>query len=362
MTVPVYKYKRQNKIFFYVKLSINGVQYCKRGFASKKEAIIYEASLLQDSHKKAIKHFIVKDVIGIYENDLKKRVKITTFVQNRNVLRNHIYPYFENIVIDKISTITLQMFYNQTLNNKTYRDKKKIFMIARDFLNFLKDYGLNDDVNINKLKEPYNSSARITNYNYYTREEFEKFLSASYSKRYTLIFLLLFNYGLRIGELLALKHSDFKKDKLLVRASITSKTGIGHQLEISTKNASSTRTYPMLESIRIAYGEYIKSYEYHPSNYVFSNGKSLTIGETPIRSMQKRMEQISGVKHIKLHEFRHSCATELINYGFTPEQVAAWLGHKSSVTTLNTYFHLFPSKKQEIANYYNNISNTKNVK
>lgn len=356
--MPIYKYKNKSGTFYYVKININGKQFCKRGFATKNQALIYEASILKQSpylHR----HYIVNEVIPFYEDELKNRVKITTFTQNKTVLKNHIYPFFNDLQIDKISQSIIKIFQIKTIENKTYRDKNKIFMIARDFLNFLKEYGLNTSININNLKAPYDSASRIKNYNYYTRAEFEQFLSVCTSIRYKLIFLLLFNYGLRIGELLALKHCDFTKDALHVRASITSKSILSGQHEISTKNASSNRVYPMLEIIRSTYIDYVNSSEFHPSKYVFSNNTTLTIGETPIRAMQKKLEKASNCKHIKLHEFRHSCATELINNGFTPEQVASWLGHKSSVTTLNTYFHLFPSKKIEIANYYNEVSRIK---
>ena len=60
------------------------------------------------------------------------------------------------------------------------------------------------------------------------------------------------------------------------------------------------------------------------------------------KKRNKKYEELSKLRHIKLHEFRHSYATELINKGFSPEQVAAWLGHSSSEVTLKTYFHLFP--------------------
>ena len=350
--MPVYKYRTAHGPMYYIKLCINGKQYCKRGFTRKQDAIIYEAGLFKNVGKHKVR-FKVSDVIPLYEKDLKNRVKITTFTQNGYVLRKHIYPFFNDYYVDKISALTIQLFYDQTIKNPVYQDKNKIFQIAHDFLSFLKNYDL-PDINIT-LKAPYNSNPNIRMYNYYTREEFEKFLKGTNSKRYRLIFLLLFNYGLRVGELLALKHSDFTKDKVFIRHSITSKTGNG-QREVSTKNKSSKRIYPMLECIRDAYVDYIHSSEYHSGEHLFTNGTTLTIGETPIRAMQKRMEQATGSKHIKLHEFRHSCASELINQGFTPEQVASWLGHKSSVTTLNTYFHLFPSKQMEIANYYNKVN------
>lgn len=352
--MPVYKYKTAHGDKWYVKANINGLQFCKRGFNTERQAIVYEAGLFNGTNRTS-ERFVVKDVIPLYEQELKRRVKITTFTQNKYVLKNHIYPFFKNMYTDKIDRPTLEMFYTTTINNPVYKDKNKIFTIARDFLSFLKDYNLSYNLNIKKLKAPYNSRKIKRKYNYYTREEFEQYMSKVYLKRYKLIFLLFFNYGLRFSELLGLKHSNIFDDKVIIEDTVSCKTG-GGQKVVSTKNEESERVYPMLDCIREAYKEYIESDECVMSaDHVFSNGTTITIGETPIRTMHNKIVKLAGVKYIKPHEFRHSCATELINKGFSPEQVAAWLGHKSSVTTLNTYFHLFPSKKMEIANYYNNL-------
>lgn len=49
------------------------------------------------------------------------------------------------------------------------------------------------------------------------------------------------------------------------------------------------------------------------------------------------------------YDLRHTCASRLIANGATPADVAEWLGHDVR-TTLQTYAHLFPGRKQELAN------------
>ncbi|MCI5521927.1 MAG: tyrosine-type recombinase/integrase [Tenericutes bacterium] len=46
------------------------------------------------------------------------------------------------------------------------------------------------------------------------------------------------------------------------------------------------------------------------------------------------------VKQIRLHDFRHSCASPLINKGANIQVVAKYLGHTKIEETLNTYSHL----------------------
>lgn len=54
------------------------------------------------------------------------------------------------------------------------------------------------------------------------------------------------------------------------------------------------------------------------------------------------------VKRIRLHDIRHSHASLLIELGFSPLAVADRLGHEKVETTLNTYSHLFPHKRDEV--------------
>lgn len=49
------------------------------------------------------------------------------------------------------------------------------------------------------------------------------------------------------------------------------------------------------------------------------------------------------------HELRYSHASLLIEMGFSALVVADRLGHEKVETTLNTYSHLFPHKRDEVA-------------
>lgn len=358
--MPVYKYKTNSGIRFYVKYSISGHTTCKRGFETKTEAIIYEASMLKKNRKK-LKTFYVKDLFKPYCSLLKTKMKITSAYSKIQKLRNHIFPYFENIKVKDVTSTYLN-YIADSINNKEYKRKNILFSLLKEFLEYLMNYGLDREINMSMLYEKYNSSAVINEFDFYTRDEFNRFISVIDNVKYKLIFILLFDYGLRIGELLGLKHCDFENNKVRIRRCIACKLGCG-QVEIKPKTKSSVREYPLIETVRVAYLNYIATIaNLKSSDYLFkaNNYKQLTLGETPIRNAQKRYEKISGLKHIKIHEFRHSCASELINNGFSPEQVASWLGHSSSITTMRVYGHLYPSRKMAIATYYNSLQNDLN--
>ena len=62
------------------------------------------------------------------------------------------------------------------------------------------------------------------------------------------------------------------------------------------------------------------------------------------------------IKRIRLHDFRHSCASLLINNGASIALVAKYLGHSDISTTLNTYTHMFKNEMSDIINIINNLS------
>lgn len=63
---------------------------------------------------------------------------------------------------------------------------------------------------------------------------------------------------------------------------------------------------------------------------------------------KNKYTQLAEVKQIRIHDFRHSCASFLINNGANITVVAKYLGHTKIKETLNTYTHLFNSALNEV--------------
>ena len=52
-----------------------------------------------------------------------------------------------------------------------------------------------------------------------------------------------------------------------------------------------------------------------------------------------------GLKRVRFHDLRHSCASLLLANGVSMKQIQEWLGHSDFGTTANIYTHLaFDSK------------------
>lgn len=69
--------------------------------------------------------------------------------------------------------------------------------------------------------------------------------------------------------------------------------------------------------------------------------------------------KLADVKQIRLHDFRHSCASLLVNKGANVQVVAKYLGHTKVEETLKTYSHLFTSTLDEVVAVIDNLDNNK---
>ena len=52
-----------------------------------------------------------------------------------------------------------------------------------------------------------------------------------------------------------------------------------------------------------------------------------------------------GLRKIKFHDIRHSCASLLLKNGVNPKLIQEWLGHSDISTTMNIYAHLDTTSK-----------------
>lgn len=64
--------------------------------------------------------------------------------------------------------------------------------------------------------------------------------------------------------------------------------------------------------------------------------------------IMKKLIILMGAKQIRIHDFRHSCASLLINNGANITMVVSYLGHTKIDETLNTYSHMFKDKLNNI--------------
>lgn len=165
-------------------------------------------------------------------------------------------------------------------------------------------------------------------------------------------------YGLRRSELLGLKWDsvDFIAGTLTVRHTV-SKVTVAVEKD-KTKNASSYRSFPLMPEIRaLLLHEQEKQKEnrrlfgksYKNTDYIFTWPDGTPFSPDYVSHGFSKLLKKNGLPHIRFHELRHSCASFLVNNGFTLKDVQEWLGHSDIKITANIYSHLDVSRKQSMA-------------
>lgn len=295
----------------------------------------------------------------------KSEVRSSSLMKTKSILANHVLnTELSKIRLSKLSKKQLQDWKNDiaqkdimvSTKNNAFRELNALlnYAVKLDYIskNPLKDIG--------RFKDAY-FTAPGDRIRYYTAEQFNRYITAARANRKYLtdyacyvFFYLAFYTGLRKGELNALKWSDKDGDVLHVRRSISQKAGYE---ETPPKNKSSYR------DIRLPCGALKVLDEYRAvlrENVQYSEDLRLCGGVKPIpdtvlENHNKLYAELAGLPHIRIHDFRHSHATLLINSGVNIMEVARRLGHADVKMTWNTYSHLYPSAESSAIKVLENI-------
>ena len=91
------------------------------------------------------------------------------------------------------------------------------------------------------------------------------------------------------------------------------------------------------------------------NQYFFVVSDARPISDTTIYDRRTLIANKAGLKSIRLHDFRHSCASLLINNGANVTLVAKFLGHTKIEETLNTYSHMFSTALDNVVSIIDNL-------
>lgn len=197
--------------------------------------------------------------------------------------------------------------------------------------------------------------------NFYDAEEVNKLFEVS--KGTKLEFPILFGafYGLRRSEALGLKWDaiDFENDSITIRHTVTSVTLDGKVQLVAadtTKTKSSLRTLPLVPFVKERLLVLKKEQEnnrrlcgrsYHKqfAGYVCINEMGDLIKPHYVTEQFPKLLDANGLRRIRFHDLRHSCASLMLANGVPMKQIQDWLGHSDFSTTANIYAHLDYSTK-----------------
>lgn len=185
-----------------------------------------------------------------------------------------------------------------------------------------------------KLKEPRQPPSVLTS------AQVQQIVEACHHLRDQLLICLLYETGMRIGQVLGLRHADVRSWDNEIQVVPRTDNANGARSK-SKQNYIVHVSQPLMR----LYAEYlINEYpEDLDSDYVFINLWSGQIGQpmsySTVASLLQHLSQMTGIA-LHAHLFRHTHATELLRQGWELSYVQKRLGHANVQTTANTYVHL----------------------
>lgn len=273
----------------------------------------------------------------------KQRWKSSSYYDIKKKIDNLILPFFGNTRMRQLSPATI-LEWQETVAQYSYKYKASLRTQVNAICKYA--YKYHDIPNVSVKADGFRRIEPRKEMQVYTPEQFAEFCAAADDDLMRILFRTLYVSGCRKGELAALTWDDIDpvKSTIRINKNVTRKA-TGKAWEITTpKNHTSNRTIRMPSDLL---GDIISLRHDAPGNY-FVFGSDRPIPDKRISRALASYADKAGLPRIRVHDFRHSCASYLISCGVSIVAVSKRLGHANIQQTLNTYSHMMPQDEDKI--------------
>ena len=348
-------------------------------FQTKREAQVFCNKIKNDIHNgtyiEPSKMTVSQALDEWLETEVRPKLASATVESYERNVKNYLRPAFGSILLQQLSPMTVQGFYNK-LDKEKNLSQRTIKYVHDNLHNCLKHFVLSqvlprnvcDFVTVPRKKHsPQND--------FYTEDEAKLMLEKVNNDRLMPVAYLGL-LGLRRSEMLALTWSDI--DMINNTITINKNLVYAHKQLVlgDCKTASSIRTISVPPSVIVKLKEYklrqnkermnmVGSYKNNDLVVCKSDGEyiipsSLTVAFT---AMLKKY----GLRRIRLHDLRHTyCSLALNYYNIPATTVAKQAGHCNPKVTIGQYSHSNAELQKQSADVFENnlfaeVANKKTV-
>ena len=356
------------------------VKYGKKGgFESEQDAVkaykLAEKEFKQQQRKlvmsgKNRQEVMLKDyLIYWYEDVFSQRIKNTTKMIGAYVLYDLVFPNMEQDI--KLRYVSVE--YMDALLEKVSHSCASAGNTCRAYLNIaFKDAVIEGYIPRNPIPDTKAYKRKAPKVTIYSKDKLKIFLKAASKDEWYLEYLLGLFCGLRKGEILGLKFSDFDFEQHTVRIvrqlgacpvmeERSSKIASYAVEEKDPKTPNSVRTLRMPQVVeqevrrrqnKVEENKAVLMDKYEDNGYISCqpNGKPHNMASMNIALTKVCIR--NGLPKITVHALRHMFATILIEQGVPLVKISALLGHSSVNTTFEYYCDVM-DENENIINFLN---------
>lgn len=335
------------------------------------EATLLEQQLITEYKEKklaVIPRMTVQQLCDEYEKFHAMETRKSTHDNTMKTLNLRVLPILGNCQLSKLTQPVLTKWKldidKQDISLGTKRNGYKALSALLNFAVKMEYIPKNPLTALGNFRDANTIDKPADTLHYYTPEQFLKYIEVAEETAKTVVdwgyyvfFNIAFYVGARKGEINALKWSDIDGNIMHIRRSIAQKLK-GEDVETPPKNKSSYRDLQIPTPLKEILNEHKE--RQRAATHLFTEEFRICGGERPLRDTSienhnKKFAATAGLPHIRIHDFRHSHASVLVNNGINIQEVARRLGHSDIEMTWNTYSHLYPREEERAVEVLNQI-------
>ncbi len=327
----------------------------------KDEAKLIEQQLMAEYKDKRsnTKRLTVQELFEEYSEYHSHETRKTSHDSTMRALRLRVLPTMAEHRLDRLSQPILAQWKNEIAGTElSITTKQNAYAAFVAMLNYAvkMDYlPKNPLAVLGNFKDAEAIDKPAEKLQYYTAEQFCAYINQAKEQAVSVIdwgfyvfFCIAFYTGARKGEINALKWSDIDGNIMHIRRSIAQKLK-GGDVETPPKNKSSYRDLQIPAPLLAVLEEHKERQK--AASRAFSDDYRICGGERPLRDTtiehkNNAFAKAADLPHIRIHDFRHTHASLLVNEGINIQEIARRLGHSNVQMTWNTYSHLYPREEE----------------
>jgi len=287
----------------------------------------------------------------------KPRVRYSTYRGYEQIVRVHLKPGLGKIRLSKLTPGQVETFHNDLLaKGLSARTVQYIHAVLRTALKTAVRDGL-----IGRNVAALVSAPKVHRdpVEPLTVEEAKRLVDEARGDPLEAVYVTTLALGLRQGETMGLRWDavDLEAGRLWVRQALQYQAGRG-LVAVEPKSRTSRRPLPLPPFVvavlkehrkRQAADRLVAGPKWQDSGYVFTMEDGRPMPPDYAYRQFKKFLARAGLRPIRFHDLRHSCASLLFAQGCSLRLVMEILGHSQIAITANLYTHLLPEADREAA-------------